>query len=98
MAWVTDDSYEVNIGEKGAATYTVTVRVYDAMSGRPIEGATVLVDGSKVGTTNSSGEVVTEVKEGTHKFTAKYDPYYEPESKKVSVTSDMTVTFSLMPA
>lgn len=80
-----------------AASYSLTVYVYDSDGGNSISGAIINLDGTYKGTTGSDGKKsITGVSQGFHKATANKSGY-DDASQDVSVSSNDQVTIYLKP-
>jgi len=76
-------------------TFSLTVVVKDLKTGSAVAGASVYLDGSYKGTTDSNGRlVISNVSEGSHIVRASKSGYYD-KSQTVAVSSNTSVTISL---
>lgn len=101
-----DTSYTLGVRD-APDTHTLTVRVTDAQTGEPIEGATVgglgdrHPDGGDMlisGETNSDGVVTFDAYESGYILDVGADGYEHPPNQEVDLRSDETVSFEVEPA
>lgn len=77
------------------ATYDLTFRVLDALTGTPIENVKIVIAGA-VGTTGSNGKVVFQgLSNGEHVYTLSHADYESRTDKVIIAGSDLSLTLYL---